>query len=84
MRTQRGGNSFWPLARYGVNANRSAIGIRTEIASIRGELHSEITGLRRELRSEITGIRGELRRLEWMLAGLLAIALAVASKYFLS
>jgi len=25
-----------------------------------------------------------LRRLEWMLAGLLVIALAVASKYFLS
>jgi len=58
--------------------------VKSEIADLRGELRTEIASLRGELRSEITGVRGELRRLEWMLAGLLVIALAVASKYFLS
>jgi hypothetical protein len=57
--------------------------VKSEIADLRGELRTEITGIRGELRTEITGVRGELRRLEWMLAGLLVIALAVASKYFL-
>ena len=37
------------------------VGLKGEIAELRGELRSEIAGLRGELRSEIAGLRGELR-----------------------
>jgi len=44
--------------------------------------------LRIELKGEIgtlrTEVRGEIRRLEWLVAGLLAIAFAVAGKLFLN
>src|SRR5271169_1026264 len=63
--------------------DRGLEAVRIEIADLRGDVRTEIASLRGELRTEITGVRGELRRLEWMLAGLLVIALAVASKYFL-
>jgi hypothetical protein len=48
----------------------------------------EITGLRTGIAGEITTLRtefrGEIRRLEWLVAGLLAIAFAVAGKLFLN
>ncbi len=58
-----------------------------EIAHLRTESKGETANLRTGIMGEIASLRaefkGEIRRLEWLLTGLLAIAVAVAGKYFL-
>jgi hypothetical protein len=58
-----------------------------EIGTLRTELKGEIETLRTELKGEIgilrTDVKGEIRRVEWLLGGLLAIAVAVAGRLFL-
>jgi hypothetical protein len=73
----------------GVNAGIDLL--RTEVKGEIAALRTEVTGQIGVLRTEVTGeigalrteVRGEIRRLEWMVAGLLAIALAVAGRMFL-
>jgi hypothetical protein len=50
--------------------------LKGEIAALRTELIGGIRALRAE-------VKGEIRRLEWMLAGVLAVLLAVAVRLFL-
>jgi hypothetical protein len=65
--------------------------LRTEVTGQIAALRTEVTGQIGVLRTEVTGeigalrteVRGEIRRLEWMVAGLLAIAVAVAGRMFL-
>jgi hypothetical protein len=73
----------------GVNARIDLLRteVTGEIAALRTELKGEIAALRTEVRGEITTLRaevkGEIRRLEWMVAGILAVADAVAARLFL-
>jgi hypothetical protein len=73
----------------GVNAGIDLLRteVKGEIAALRTEVTGQIGVLRTEVTDEIgalrTEVRGEIRRLEWMVAGLLAIALAVAGRMFL-
>jgi len=68
--------------------DRGLTGVTARIDLLRTELKGEIATLRTELTGEITGLRtefrGEIRCLEWLVAGLLAIAFAVAGKLFLN
>jgi hypothetical protein len=57
--------------------DRGLTGVTARIDLLRTELKGEIGALRTEF-------RGEIRRLEWLVAGLLAIAFAVAGKLFLN
>jgi len=69
------------------NLDRGLEGVNARIDLLRTEVTGEIAALRTELRGEIATLRtefkGEIRRLEWMVAGLLAVALAVAARLFL-
>ena len=58
------------------NLDRGLEGVNARIDLLRTEVTGEIAALRAEF-------RGEIRRLEWMVAGLLAVALAVAARLFL-
>jgi hypothetical protein len=51
-------------------------GVNAAIDLLRTEVKGEIAALRTE-------VKGEIRRLEWMVAGMLAIALAAAGRLFL-
>jgi hypothetical protein len=57
--------------------DRGLAGVNAAIDLLRTELKGEIGALRTEF-------RGEIRRLEWLVAGLLAIGFAVAGKLFLN
>jgi hypothetical protein len=54
--------------------------LRTEVT---GEIATLRTGVTGEIAALRTEFKGEIRRLEWMVAGLLAVALAVAGRLFL-
>ena len=58
------------------NLDRGLEGVNARIDLLRTEVTGEIAALRTEF-------RGEIRRLEWMVAGLLAVAIAVAARLFL-
>jgi hypothetical protein len=64
--------------------------VRLEIANLRLEMEKgfaavreEIADVRHEAAVSRAEIKGELRRLEWLLGGLIAIALAIGTRYFL-
>jgi hypothetical protein len=64
--------------------------VRDEFAAVRLEMEKgsasvrqEIADLRQDAAVSRAETKGELRRLEWLLAGLIAIALAVGTRYFL-
>ena len=64
--------------------------VKLEFAAVRLEmekgfaaLRQEISDLRLDAAVSRVEIKGELRRLEWLLAGLVAIALAIGTRYFL-
>ena len=64
--------------------------VRLEIANVRLEMEKgfaavreEIADVRHEAAVSRAEIKGELRRLEWLLAGLIAISLAIGTRYFL-
>jgi hypothetical protein len=64
--------------------------VRLEIANVRPEMEKgfaavrqEIADLRVDAAVSRAETKGELRRLEWLLAGLLTIALAIGTRYFL-
>src|ERR1700730_5541017 len=67
--------------------DRGVAGVNAGIDLLRTEVKGEIAALRIEVTGEIAALRtevtGEIRRLEWMVAGMLAIALAVAGSTFL-
>ncbi len=69
------------------NLDRGIEGVNARIDLLRTEVTGEIAKLRTEVTGEIAALRaefrGEIRRLEWMVAGLLAVALAVAARLFL-
>ena len=70
-----------------VRIDRGLEGVNARIDLLRTEVTGEIAALRTEFKGEIGALRaefkGEIRRLEWMVAGLLAVALAVAARLFL-
>jgi hypothetical protein len=64
--------------------------VRLEFVAVRLEMEKGFAAVRQEiadlpLDAAVTRveIKGELRRLEWLLAGLIAIALAIGTRYFL-
>jgi hypothetical protein len=57
--------------------------VRLEIAAVRLETEKGFANVRQEVAVLRAETKGELRRLEWMLAGLIAIALAIGTRYFL-
>ena len=59
----------------GINA------VRLEIAAVRLETEKGFANVRQEVAVLRAETKGELRRLEWMLGGL--IALAIGTRYFL-
>jgi hypothetical protein len=68
----------------GFNAVRLEIAdVRLEVANVRLEAEKGFANVRQEVAVLRAETKGELRRLEWMLGGLIAIALAVGTRYFL-
>jgi hypothetical protein len=57
--------------------------VRLEIAAVRLETEKGFANVWQEVAVLRAETKGELRRLEWMLGGLIAIALAVGTRYFL-
>jgi hypothetical protein len=63
----------------------NAVRLETEkgFAAVRIEMEKGFANVRQEVAVLRAETKGELRRLEWMLGGLIAIALAVGTRYFL-
>jgi phage shock protein A len=57
--------------------------VRLEIADVRLEMEKGFANVRQKVSVLRTETKGELRRLEWMLGALIAIALAMGTRYFL-
>ena len=62
---------------------KSLAALRLETEKSSSAVRQEIADLRHDFAVSRAETKGELRRLEWLLAGLIAIALAVATRYFL-
>ena len=68
----------------GLNAVRLEIAdVRLEVAAVRLETEKGFANVRQEVAVLRAETKGELRRLEWMLGGLIAIVLAIGTRYFL-
>jgi hypothetical protein len=57
--------------------------VKVEFAAVRLEMEKGFAAVRLDAAVSRAEIKGELRRLEWLLTGLIAIALAVGTRYFL-